>query len=505
MGRRYDEETGQRYSVDEDTGVATQVYQYGDEYRPRQVSPGSVLSSLLGNGFGGTAGIVAPGWMHPNAQTGSLMSVQDMLSVGAPDPYELYQGESFSPEQQAARDAFIAQFPGYGQVGSKYFIDRSPKAYGTPGGFLNDPSKVINDPTYGPITTLDNFGYAGGKGGHGDALRRLASMAAMAFGAGMMEPGAGFTDAAAAGSSGLGETIGAGEFGLSGATAGNLAGTGGLSSSAGGLGLDAASGAGSIGLGSGAAGAAAMGAGSGALLTPALAESVGIGAGAYGLGSGGGGLTAAESMGGVATGGAGAPSVPPGSGSLASRILDGTATTADYLQGLGTVGSAALGLYGQNKQIDALSANADKYLAMGAPYRDRLNASYAPGFSMADQPDFQNALDVGAQAAARATSARVGNPTGNPGAYADMQKYISGSLALPQLNTYRSQLGTFGQLGTNTAGSSDAAAAGATGNYGDVGLALGALTGQKSPYENDLAKLLQGYGMNQLKQSNSSL
>ena len=124
---------------------------------------------------------------------------------------------------------------------------------------------------------------------------------------------------------------------------------------------------------------------------------------------------------------------------------------------------------------------------------------------MADQPDFQNALDVGAQAAARATSARVGNPTGNPGAYADMQKYISGSLALPQLNNYRSQLGTFGQLGTNTAGSSDTAAAGATGNYGDVGLALGALTGQKSPYENDLAKLLQGYGMNQLKQSNSSL
>lgn len=334
----------------------------------------------------------------------------------------------------------------------------------------------------------------------------VAGMGGLAF-SGLGAAGAGFTDAAAAGASGLGETIGASEFGLSGATAGNLAGTGGLSSSAG-LGLGAGSSAGGasgIGLGSGAAGAAAMGAGSGALLTPALAEGASIGAGAYGLGSGGGGLTAAESMGGVATGGAGAPSVPPGSGSLASRILDGTATTADYLQGLGTVGSAALGLYGQNEQIDALRANADKYLAMGAPYRDRLNASYAPGFSMADQPDFLNALDVGAQAAARATSARVGNPTGNPGAYADMQKYISGSLALPQLNTYRSQLGTFGQLGTNTAGSSDTAAAGATGNYGDVGLALGALTGQKSPYENDLAKLLQGYGMNQLKQSNSSL
>jgi hypothetical protein len=426
------------------------------------------------------------------------------LGIGPGNPNNQYlsggNGIQFNDTKQ-----YLEWLYGPGQ-----YTDFDGQPYFKPDGGLTPlPGRtpLTYTPKLSPLATILPAAWLAMAGGAAGGLLGGAGEGAALGGEGVAASGAagaGFTDAAAAGASGLGETIGASEFGLSGATAGNLAGTGGLSSSAG-LGLGSGSGAGGIGLGSGAAGAAAMGAGSGALLTPALAAGAGIGAGAYGLGSGGGGLTAAESMGGVATGGAGAPSVPPGSGSLASRILDGTATTADYLQGLGTVGSAALGLYGQNKQIDALSANADKYLAMGAPYRDRLNASYAPGFSMADQPDFQNALDVGAQAAARATSARVGNPTGNPGAYADMQKYISGSLALPQLNNYRSQLGTFGQLGTNTAGSSDTAAAGATGNYGDVGLALGALTGQKSPYENDLAKLLQGYGMNQLKQSNSSL
>jgi hypothetical protein len=121
---------------------------------------------------------------------------------------------------------------------------------------------------------------------------------------------------------------------------------------------------------------------------------------------------------------------------------------------------------------------------------------------MADQPDFMSALDLGAQAAARATSARHGNPVDNPGAYAEMQKYISGSLALPQLNTYRSQLGTFGGLGVNTAGAGDMGAAGmASAPYGELGKGLGLLTGQKSQNQGLLEQILNGqiYGSQQPK------
>jgi hypothetical protein len=179
-------------------------------------------------------------------------------------------------------------------------------------------------------------------------------------------------------------------------------------------------------------------------------------------------------------------------GSALSRIFDGTATAADYTALAGILGSTGLGILGANEQADASRDVADKYLAMGAPYRDRLNASYAPGFSMADQPDFMNALDIGANAAARATSAKVGNPVDNPGAYAEMQKYISGSLALPQLNTYRSQLGSFGQLGTAVAGANDTSAANQTGSmYNALGYGLGNLT---QP-QDSLSELLKRSGV----------
>lgn len=186
--------------------------------------------------------------------------------------------------------------------------------------------------------------------------------------------------------------------------------------------------------------------------------------------------------------------MPPGSGSALSRILSGSGGASDWTQLLGSLGAAGLGAAGANAQGDAYSDVADKYLALGAPYRDKLLETYQPGYSIANSPDFMNALDVGAQAAARATSAKSGNPVDNPGAYAEMQKYISGSLALPQLNTTRSQLGTFGQLGTNIAGANDTQAAGQTGGmYNALGYGLGQLTQPQSPFSSNggaLSRLL---------------
>lgn len=270
--------------------------------------------------------------------------------------------------------------------------------------------------------------------------------------------------------------------------------------------------------------------------TPAFAGGASggtIAGGASGGGAlaGGGGLTAAETVAlgaaGAAPGASGAfnvadfiktgaingvpgalpPALPAASGipwstlasggSALSRILSGEATDDDWLSTLGTVGATGLGLYGANQQADAYGDVAQQYLGLGAPFREKLLQSYAPGFSMADQPDFQNAMDVGAQAAARATSARVGNPVDNPGAYAEMQKYITGSLALPQLNTYRSQLGSFGQLGTNTAGTASMGEASQTGGmYDALGSGLASLTKPKNPYEDLMKGLLGGFKLN---------
>jgi len=253
----------------------------------------------------------------------------------------------------------------------------------------------------------------------------------------------------------------------------------------------------------GAAGAEAAGAAGGGELAAGAGEFIGgasggtvAGEGALsGLAGGASGAEVAGAVGGGALSGAGAAAgggaLTQAAGSAMSRILDGTATTADWTQVLGAGASAGLGAAGANAQAGAYSDVADKYLALGAPYRDKLLETYQPGYSIADSPDFMNALDVGAQAAARATSAKSGNPVDNPGAYAEMQKYISGSLALPQLNTTRSQLGTFGQLGTNIAGSNDTAAAGQTsGAYNALGYGLGQITQPQNQYGGALSKLL---------------
>lgn len=304
----------------------------------------------------------------------------------------------------------------------------------------------------------------------------------------------------------------AGGYGLESLTASGFGGLGGAG------GAEAAAPAFTGGASGGTIAGAASGGGSLAGLTAAEAAALG-GGGALAAGAGGGADLAAQqaidgSMQSIYDAAA-AAGVPGYDAALASgvantatnvagaasnalgRIIDGTATSSDWTQVLGGAGSALLGVAGSNAQADAYSDVANKYLALGAPYRDKLTASYAPGFSMADQPDFQNALDVGAQAAARATSARVGNPVDNPGAYAEMQKYITGSLALPQLNTYRSQLGSFGGLGVNTAGTASMGGASqAGGMYDAIGSGLASLTKPKNPYEDMFKGLMGGFKLN---------
>lgn len=292
----------------------------------------------------------------------------------------------------------------------------------------------------------------------GDYLARgafgagLAGMGALAFGG---LGGFGYTDAASMGADGLTTTIGDlpayGELGSGTYMAGeNLANAVSTISPTGGA------------LGSGLAGSAGYG-------SPLLGET------AFGI------------AGNAASPWGANPSSPLG------RILGGNGSSSDYLQTAGNLGGAVLGALGANSQAKDYLALSDKYAGMGEPFRKLLLDSYSTNFSMANQPDFQNAMDIGAQSAARATSAKVGNPVDNPGAYGEMQKYISGSLALPQLNTYRSQLGTFGQLGTNQAAMADSGAVQAKGGIFD---ALGYGLGQATQPDNPLKGLLSSLKLN---------
>lgn len=181
-------------------------------------------------------------------------------------------------------------------------------------------------------------------------------------------------------------------------------------------------------------------------------------------------------------------------GSWGANLMSGAKSLFsgdNLIKNLGALGAAGLGAYGANQQADAYGNLASQYMNMGQPYRDKLLQSYQPGFDLASaDPAFQGALDQAGQSAARATSARAGNPVDNPGAYAEMQKYITNSVALPQLNTYRSQLGSFGQLGTNQAGT---AQMGQIQSQGGMYDALGYGLGQVTQPENPLKGLLDQF------------
>jgi hypothetical protein len=192
----------------------------------------------------------------------------------------------------------------------------------------------------------------------------------------------------------------------------------------------------------------------------------------------------------------------------------------DFLKSLGMtpgslltgLGQGVLGAFGAKSQADAArdAANTqaqalkdvqERYLGLGAPYRDLLGASYKPGFSIWDDAATRDAAGRAADISARGYSHSVGNPFDSPTAQAGIYGDVLKGVALPQLNTYRGQLGTFGQLGTNTAGTAGLGAAQSMGQAAGSGALpgiLGALGGGLGTALNprtstdELLRLLQG-------------
>lgn len=235
-----------------------------------------------------------------------------------------------------------------------------------------------------------------------------------------------------------------------------------------------------IGLSSGAGGAMDM---AGSAAVPSGAGGTGAGS-IFEGGSASGGATAA--------GGAGAAA---GGGTALSRFLDGTATTADYLSLGGGLGAAGLGAYAANQQTQAYTDLANKYMAMGAPYRQKLSDLYANPSSYLSSSEVQVPVQQGTDALARALSVK-GNPIGSGTALQELQNYSANQL-FGRLGEEKNRLAGYGGLVSYNAaapGASQAAIGAQGGIYNSIGYGLGQLTNPPSSLEQSLRAFRGGLG-----------
>jgi hypothetical protein len=151
---------------------------------------------------------------------------------------------------------------------------------------------------------------------------------------------------------------------------------------------------------------------------------------------------------------------------------------------------------GASKQADSYKDLMNQYFSLGAPYRDLLQKSYQPGFSLQNEPGFKDAMDTAHSTYMRAASAgnaqgvAGGNPFDNPGAFMESQKYLMGSLGLPYLKNYRSGLSGAGQLGLGPSAQFGGAGVNAEGGkYDAIGYGLGEVFNPKPDYMKQFANL----------------
>lgn len=123
---------------------------------------------------------------------------------------------------------------------------------------------------------------------------------------------------------------------------------------------------------------------------------------------------------------------------------------SDLMALLGKIAPAALGAFGASQQAGQYKDLADKYLAIGAPSRDRYEASFQPGFDLASaDPGYKDALAQTTKETLNRLSTG-GNPAGSPNAWNQTLTDVNTKLALPALQNYRSMNAGSGGLGALT-------------------------------------------------------
>ena len=173
------------------------------------------------------------------------------------------------------------------------------------------------------------------------------------------------------------------------------------------------------------------------------------------------------------------------------RILSGSATAADY----GELGLRALpgllGAAGASKQASSLGGLATQFQAAGAPSRARYEASFAPGFTMANDPGYQDALDASSKATLHSLSVS-GNPAGSPNAWAASLADNNAKFAYPALQTYRSQALTASGI-PNYNAAAPGAMTGQVGSNAGIYNGIGAAIGNVTNPQQSLADILKQY------------
>lgn len=127
-----------------------------------------------------------------------------------------------------------------------------------------------------------------------------------------------------------------------------------------------------------------------------------------------------------------------GAGLLSNLAAQLGLSSGDLLKMAGSAVPGLMGAYASSKQADTLEGLAKEYSAYGAPSRARYEASFAPGFTMAQDPGYQDALDASSKATMRSMSVN-GNPAGSPNAWAATMKDTYDRTAYPALQQYRNQ------------------------------------------------------------------
>ena len=132
---------------------------------------------------------------------------------------------------------------------------------------------------------------------------------------------------------------------------------------------------------------------------------------------------------------------------------------------------AGLGAYASSNQTDKLTELANKYSAMGQPYRDRLSALYANPSTFLNSDAVRIPVQQGTDMLARSLSTR-GNPTGSGNALTELQRYSSGQL-YDRLGQEKDRLSGFGGLSAYS-GAAPQAATNAIGSSANTYNAIGA-------------------------------
>lgn len=158
---------------------------------------------------------------------------------------------------------------------------------------------------------------------------------------------------------------------------------------------------------------------------------------------------------------------------MAAQLGISPASALGFLKNALTKGApAVLGAIGANQQANSLSALAKQYMDLGAPSRARYEASFAPGFTMANDPGYQDALDASSKATLHGLSVQ-GNPAGSPNAWSQSLADNYAKTAYPALQNFRNTNANAGGIASlQTA--APAAATGAIGAQSNIFNAVGA-------------------------------